>query len=392
MATSNAKPETDLRVLHIIETLGAAGAEQLLVNILPELAVLGVHCEVAALWPPYTLAEELEKRGIPVHRIGLKQPWNALKSVPQLKRLVAEKKISILHAHLFFSMFHSAMTWPFLPRVSRVLTLHNQAFVGFPAHSPSLKLRRAGEAWLTKHCFDYLTAVSDSVGDHYAEQLGIARCRIHYVPNGLPVDLAPDASLDLPAIRKQYGVPAGGYLIVSPARLIEQKGHKFLFDALLQLRSRGILPFTRIVGDGPLRESFLTLIRENKLESQVGVVRALPHAALFPLIQAADLVVLPSIFEGFGIAQCECMLLEKPVIGTRVGGFLQIIEDGESGVLVPPGDGFGLATAIEGLLRDPARRTQIGLAARRRIITAFSAQRVAHAYLQIYRQLAESRP
>ena len=380
--------ESGLRVLHVIETLGVGGAEQLLVNILPELSLLGAHCEVAVLWPPYTLAEELEKRGITVHRFGLTQRWNVSKGVSVLKTLVSSN-FPIIHSHLFFPMLYAAASRPLLPKLRSVLTFHNQTFIGFPANTPWKKIRRSWEAWFTNHCFEYLTAVSDSVGDHYAEQLGIERARIHTVPDGVPLDIAPDSTLDVTSIRRQYGVPVDAFLIVSPGRLIEQKGHKFLLEAVLQLRSQGTCPFVKIIGNGSLREAFLTIIREHVLAGHVGIIDALPHSDLFPLIQSADLVVLPSIFEGFGIVLCECMLLSKPVLATQCGGFGEIIEDDKSGVLVPPGDSSALASAIHKLTWDPDKRHRIASAARDRIVMKFSAQAVASEYLKIYRQVAK---
>jgi glycosyltransferase involved in cell wall biosynthesis len=387
MAAMNAPPPARLKVLHVIETLGAGGAEQVLVNVLPELSSLGVDCELAVLWPPYTLAEQLENRGVSVHRLDLKSRWNPLRTLLFLGHIVREKQITHLHAHLFFSMFHAAVSRPFFPRLHRVLTFQNQTFIGFPAATLWKKARRRGESWLTEHCFDYLTAVSDLVGDHYSEQLGIDRASIHYVPNGVPLTLAPNNNLDLASVRQQYHVPAEALLIVVPARLIEQKGHIYLFNALLELRSRGCAPVAKVVGKGPLRDSLMSLVQERGLGAQVEFLPTLPHSALFPLIQAADLVVMPSLFEGFSLAQCECMLLERAVVSTRVGG---PIVDGESGVLVPPRDVQALATAIYDLAQDSDKRVRLGKAARQRIINEFSAARVAADYLDIYRQLAQS--
>jgi glycosyltransferase involved in cell wall biosynthesis len=237
---------------------------------------------------------------------------------------------------------------------------------------------------LTEYCFEYLTAVSELVGDHYSEQLGVERAKIHYVPNGVPLTLAPNENLNLASVRQQYHVPPEAFLIVVPARLVEQKGHAYLFRALLELRSRGCAPIVKIAGKGPLRDFLIALVREHRLESQVEFLSTLPHSALFPLIEAADLVVMPSLFEGFSLAQCECMLLEKTVLSTMVGG---PIVDGESGVLVPSGNAEALATAIYDLSRDSDKRVRLGKAARMRIINEFSSARVAADYLSIYRKL-----
>src|SRR5258706_15933064 len=89
-------------ILVLIDALGRGGAERALVNQLPELKRRGFDIEVAALWPDYDLAPELEQQGIPVHRLGLRPRWNAISGLLALARIGRRRRIHIVHGHLFF--------------------------------------------------------------------------------------------------------------------------------------------------------------------------------------------------------------------------------------------------------------------------------------------------
>jgi glycosyltransferase involved in cell wall biosynthesis len=150
-------------------------------------------------------------------------------------------------------------------------------------------------------------------------------------------------------------------------RLSEEKGVR-------ELAAAGAgLPLV-VVGDGPLRDLF---------PQAVGFV---PPAALAPYYERAAVVVVPSRREGFGMAAREAMAHGRPVVATAVGGLLDAVEDGVTGVLVPPADPVPLRDALVGLLGDPSRRAALGAAARTLALTAFSGTVTASALLSVYRQ------
>ena len=87
-----------------------------------------------------------------------------------------------------------------------------------------------------------------------------------------------------------------------------------------------------------------------------------------------DLYVHPALMEGFGIAVLEAMAMRKPVVATTTGGLPEIVQDGETGMLVPPGDADALARAVSSLLQDPARRRQLGEVGRARVVAHFTVE------------------
>jgi glycogen synthase len=131
-----------------------------------------------------------------------------------------------------------------------------------------------------------------------------------------------------------------------------------------------------VAGDGPLRE---------RVPGALGFV---PHDELERLYRAAAVVAVPSYREGFGVVCAEAMAHARPVVATSVGGLLDLVADGETGILVPPGDVAALRAALERLLGDGELRTRMGAAARRRISERFSWPAVTDATLRLYERVA----
>ena len=129
-----------------------------------------------------------------------------------------------------------------------------------------------------------------------------------------------------------------------------------------------------VVGDGPLRDR----VRDGR-----GVV---PHEELLGLIRSAAVVACPSRREGFGVVCAEAMANGRPVVAAAVGGLLDLVVDGETGLLVPPGDVPALRSALERLLADPALRERLGAAGRERARDHLAWPVVVEATLAAYRE------
>lgn len=133
--------------------------------------------------------------------------------------------------------------------------------------------------------------------------------------------------------------------------------------------------------EGELREIAVAHGLTSRLEFLGPVVST---AATFT---ALDIVVVPSLSEGFGIVAAEAMALGKPVIASRVGGLPEVVEDRITGVLVPPDDSAALALAIDEMIEDPEGRQAMGAAGRERVETEFTAHRMSQAYMALYAEL-----
>jgi len=378
---------TALRVLFVIENLGVGGAEQALVNISPALQARGYRCGVAALWPPYTVAEALEQRGIDVFRLDMSHRWNFMQSIPRLLRVAKEHRYDILHGHLFFGGMHVAATRPFLPSARRAVTFHNLGYASYPVNNLWRRVRRVLDRLAMTYGIDAHIAVSTPVADHYRDQLGLAEVAV--IPNGFEIEPLPN---DRVALRQKFfghlRRPAAS-LALAAGRLIEEKDHFNLIEAVELLRKRGRDVLVTIVGNGPLRNKIDDEIRRRSLEDHIQMRPVIPHDELMQMMQAVDFFVLPSTFEGFPMVPAEAMIAERAVVATRAGGVVELIEDGISGILVPTRDARAFAEAMELVMLNPALRERLGTAARERV-RQFSADRIAERLDAFYAEMVRS--
>ncbi|MFN2571897.1 MAG: glycosyltransferase family 4 protein [Gemmatimonadales bacterium] len=213
----------------------------------------------------------------------------------------------------------------------------------------------------------------------------------------VPVDVIPYTTPfgGHPAPRALLSGDGRRLTILFIGRLVELKGLAYLIEAAARLH--GHVPVRVVViGIGPERERLEALARERKVD--VDFRNKVPDSALHEAFVTSDLLVLPSIIdargdtEGLGVALLDAMSYGIPTIASRVGGIPDIIEDGVSGVLVPPADPQALADAIERLARDPALAKRLAEAGRERLRTHFSWDVITAKWDAVYRSVSAVRP
>ncbi len=373
-----------MKVLYIIESLGRGGAEQALVNVLPAIRAHGHHCEVAALWPPYDLAADLEEQGFPVHRLDITGRWNAAQAVLRLVRVARRVDPDLLHAQLSFAILYNALTKPLWRRPLRIATFQFVTYQEFPANTVARKIRKRVERFVVHRWTDRTTGVSEAVRDHFRLHFGIPSVSV--IHNALDLDAISERS-DGNLVRAKYGVLPSEFLVTTSARLAEQKGHRFLIEALSLLRFRGLLPKALFIGEGRLRKNLSEQARVLGLAQQVVMPGELPNSEVLQLVAASEAFVLPSLGEGLPVALAEAMAIGKMVIATRVAGSSELVEDGVSGLLVPPSDPEALAAAIERSMYDNGLRERLGTAARLKIRLSLSKEAIASEWSRYYKSI-----
>jgi glycosyltransferase involved in cell wall biosynthesis len=187
---------------------------------------------------------------------------------------------------------------------------------------------------------------------------------------------------DRAAVRHGWGIDHDTPLIGVVGRLEPEKGHSFLLHAALLLKDS--FPKARfvIVGGGPLESRLRKQCRSLGIEDRV--VFAGFRRDLGRVYAAIDIPVVPSLMEPFGNVALEAMAAGKPVVASAVGGLLESIIDGETGLLVPACDPETLAGALASLMRDARFARQLGEAGRKRVAEHFTAVRVADQVEEIY--------
>ncbi|MFQ5590087.1 MAG: glycosyltransferase [Phycisphaerae bacterium] len=166
--------------------------------------------------------------------------------------------------------------------------------------------------------------------------------------------------------------------ILCVARLSLEKGHFVLLDALAILREKGIDARCTLVGDGPMRSAVETRAARLNLQGMVTFTGALEPHRVTALYQAAKVVVLASLSEGVPVVLMEAMACSRPVVATWVGGVPELVENGRSGLVVPPGDPEALAEALRLVLTDAELARRLGENGAQRVRNRFNIEEAVH--------------
>lgn len=184
--------------------------------------------------------------------------------------------------------------------------------------------------------------------------------------------------------------------IVCVASLQPQKGQRFLVEACGLLRDRGRAVRCTLVGEGEERPALEAQIRALGLEDVVSLLGAQPRDRVVAIVEAADVVVQPSIVlpsgktEGIPVALMEALAAERAVVASEVSGIPELVVDGVTGLLVAPGDAVALADAIERLLDDAALRARLGTAGRSKVLEEFDLHRNTALLAERFRRSVEA--
>jgi glycosyltransferase involved in cell wall biosynthesis len=241
------------------------------------------------------------------------------------------------------------------------------------------------DRWLAPWC-DRLVGNSHAVVEFY-RQLGVEQNRLAMIYSGVAAEEPP--LIDQRGIRASFGFEAEAPLVLFAGRLAEQKRVDDLLKALDLLQH--IQPDIRtvIAGDGPLRDQLEETAQAFHLDGRVCFVG---HRADLPrILAAANVVVLPSAYEGLPNVILEAMRFGKPVVATAAPGSTEAVIDGQTGILTPIGNATLLARAIRDIVRDPNLARRLGEAGRAHVDAHFRAEIMVTQFAELYENLARSK-
>jgi glycosyltransferase involved in cell wall biosynthesis len=189
--------------------------------------------------------------------------------------------------------------------------------------------------------------------------------------------------------RFMLDAPLEGPIIGAVAGFRPEKGHDVLIDAMRLLGTAAPAATLLLLGDGPLRGAVERSVARLGLADRV--IFAGGRRDVDRLLPACDLVVLPSREEGVPVSALEAMACGLPVVATRVGGTPEVVEEGRTGLLVPPCDARAIAAAVLHLLRNPERARSLGKEGRDRVLARFEAREMVRRTTDLYGDLMERR-
>ena len=269
----------------------------------------------------------------------------------RLRRLLARDTPGVLHAHGLRAgaLAALALALPGAPRTALAVTVHNAP----PAGGPAAAVYAGLELIVARRADAVLTVSGDLDGRLRRRGARLAGRAL------VPAPAAAGASpAEIAALHHEFG---GRVIVVGVGRLAEQKGFGTLIAAAARWQQRAVVPLLLIAGEGPL---------DSELRRQAGMagvaVQFLGARHDVPaLLAAADVVVVPSNWEGQPLVVQEALRAGRPLVATRVGGIAELT-GGDGALLVPPGEPFALAAAVTRLLDDPGAAARLAAAARAR--------------------------
>ena len=225
---------------------------------------------------------------------------------------------------------------------------------------------------------DRVITVSECSAREIERLMGVQPSRIRVVYNGVDTDV----------FRSLDGLPKKSNSLIFVGNTEDRKkGIKYLLQAMKMLENECQVKLTIIDGGAPEAQYAPALMRQINLNGRVEFARRLSGDDLVRWYSAADIAVVPSMFEGFGLPAAEAMACEVPVIAFAAGALPELVADGETGLLVPPGDVTKLAAAIKKLVENKELRLKMAKAARKRVQQKFNWEHAAKQILEVYKEV-----
>ena len=363
------------RVLHLLSSTGVHGAETMAIELVRQLADLGVDVHLMAFdngdGSANEIVQEVDRQGIAAILNPCRGPLDR-GAYWRLRDYVRQHRINVIHSHKYKTTFY-AIAGRLMGRYRLVTTYHN-----WLCDSRSLRFY----AWLDKSLAwvnDVAIAVSRPVAQELLQHMPASKVR--QLGNG--IDLSRfDSTRSRAEARRMLGLPSDSNVIGFVGRLSAEKGLRYLLDALPLIEQAVPRLKVLIAGDGPERRWLADEIRARGLAE---TVHLLGNRKDTPDIYAAmNVFVLPSILEAFPMVLLEAMACQRPVVATDVGEVTRIVSDDHTGRIVPPGQSQALANALVDLLSHPEILTEMGAAAQLHARKNFSSRAVADQYRRIY--------
>ncbi|MER5430607.1 glycosyltransferase [Streptomyces sp. NPDC002588] len=367
------EPDVGTRVLHLTQPVDG-GVARVVTDLARAQLAAGLHVTVAC--PDSALAGGLRSLGADVRR------WEATRSpgpslpgeVRRLARLLDEVRPTLVHAHSAKAGLAGRLA--VRGRIPTVFQPHAWSFeaVGGATAALALKWERFGARWAAR-----LVCVSEAERTT-GMRAGISG-RWSVVPNGVDTQRFRPAPADVVRAGLLPGLDPAAPLVVCVGRLCRQKGQDVLLEAWKDISAR--VPAARLVlvGDGPDAERLRAAAPESVFFAGAAIDTV-------PWYRAADLVVLPSRWEGMALAPLEALACGRPVVVSEVDGARESLPAALAPrCLVPAGDPPALAGAVAGLLSDAPLRASLGVQGRRHVLSTHDVRRTAAAVADLYRDL-----
>lgn len=372
---------TRIRVMHVIGTLGHGGLEQGVLKVVRGLDPARFEQTICTVWSMDYMKVEKTLRVITLGRSPNKTGYIGY----DLLKVFTRERPHIMHSR----------NWPTIEAVLAARLVRVPGVIHSEHGRDILPL--ANEPWRRRafrrvcyHMADRVFAVSEELKAEYEMALGIPNDLFRVIHNGVDTELFSPNSQMRNKQRLKIGARENSLIVGCVARLERVKDHRTLLRGVSLASGADNDIRLVLVGEGPEREQL-----ECELESVPRLRERVTFAGrsfnVAEWVGGFDVFVLPSLFEGISNTLLEAMSAGVPVIATRVGGNVEVIEEGKSGLLFEPGDAETLASFLKQLATDRELRNRLGTEARKRIKERFQLKDMMKNYSNLYLDLIRSK-
>jgi glycosyltransferase involved in cell wall biosynthesis len=365
------------RLVLLTTSLSWGGAQVQLVRLARELKRRGWDVGIISMLEPELFSEELESTGIRVASLKMQRGSADLGALARAVVILRRWRPAVLCSFLYHANLLGRVAGRLAGIPVIVSSIRNENFGG----STRDRIVR-----LTNWASHAVTTNSRLAATKLAERRVVAGDRVRVIPNSIVVsefERDPDERYRL---RGELGVGEDEFLWVAVGRLDMAKDYPTLLAAVERLVAAGQPTALRVAGDGPLRGALEVQVRDLGLEERVAFLG--PRRDCPALYGAADGFVLSSLWEGLPNVIMEALAAGTPVVATRVGGVGELVEDGQSGFLVPPRDAPALVDAMRRLMDTPVEeRMRMGLRGRAHMEREYGVESITDMWESLYEDL-----
>lgn len=369
-----------VRVLQLTASLAIGGAERMILGLAQGIDRDRFDLRVCALYPSSAddFSAAADDVGVPVHELTPHRFYDP-RTVRAVAALIREHEIDVVHTHVLDADVAGQLAGR-LTGTPVVTTLHSVP--------DSYERQPPGRHWpqrlTVRRLARQLVCVSDTALDRFVEDWGVPTDRLRTIHPAVPLD---------PFLAVPAGPPrrstSDGPVVTAVGRLVPAKAQHLLIEAAPAVLVAHPDARFVIVGPGPREDELRRLAESLGVADRVDLPGARHDIAA--VLAETDVFTLTSEWEGLPISAIEAMAAARPVVLTDVGGCRGLVDDGRAGVVVPPGDSTAIADALVELLGDEDRRRALGEAARRRVVSEFSLERMTRAYESLYDEVVSRR-
>jgi glycosyltransferase involved in cell wall biosynthesis len=358
-------------------SMGMGGADRQLLLAAQEMRSRGHDVLIISLTALGPMGVQAQSMGIPTESLEIRRGWPDPRGLLRLRRRVHAWRPDVLHSHMVHANLLARAVRLVAPVPALISTIHN--------------IYEGGAVWMnayrmTNHLVDRMTIISEAAAERFVNEGIVPRQLLTVVPNGVEIDPRHQVSPEAREKQRHALGVQGEFVWIAVGRFEIAKDYPNMLRAFARVRERYPRTTLLLVGKGSLQQETEALVESLGLEGHARFLGVRNDVSA--VMGAADGYVMSSAWEGMPMVLLEAAAAGLPIVATRVGGNQEVVQDGESGFLVPPRQPENLAEAMIRLMQFPElQRRSMGDRARAHVRANYGLDRVVERWEELYREV-----